>query len=318
MREKLSSIFLSPEVSIELFLEFFMLIVLSFTLFQTLYILKYHKDGSASELQYKLEKKSYLVSVVISVVLILKILLVAFFTYSLDELSLIVPGAMCGAGVIGSNGYGEPLLLLKLVILLFASLWLLLNRADTYAKDNLYFKKKMWFFIVLYILIVGEFLLSLNFFTLIQTQNPVLCCSVIYTDTSNPIPFNLSKYELLVLFCVLYVTVMFCAYKKQKLLLLIFGVFFTYISYYALVYFFSAYIYELPTHKCPFCMLQKEYNYIGYFIYITLFLGIYHLFSTWFNFVKNSFKKVILFFTLFVFILLSFFLIYIIRNGVFL
>ncbi len=103
MREKLSSIFLSPEVSIELFLEFFMLLVLSFTLLQSLYILKYYKDGTSTELQYKLEKKSYLVSVVISVVLILKISLVAFFTYSLDELSLIVPGAMCGAGVIGSN-----------------------------------------------------------------------------------------------------------------------------------------------------------------------------------------------------------------------
>ncbi len=316
MREKLSSIFLSPEVSIELFLEFFMLLVLSFTLLQSLYILKYYKDGTSTELQYKLEKKSYLVSVVISVVLILKISLVAFFTYSLDELSLIVPGAMCGAGVIGSNEYGEPLLLLKLAIVLFASLWLLLNKADTYAKDNLYFKKKMWFFIVLYILIVGEFLLSLNFFTLIQTQNPVLCCSVIYTDTSNPIPFNLSKYELLVLFCALYIVVVLSAYKKQKLLLLIFGTFFTYISYYALVYFFASYIYELPTHKCPFCMLQKDYNYIGYFIYTTLFLGTYYIYAVWFDFVKSGFKKVILFFTLFVFILLSFFLIYIIRNGV--
>ncbi len=207
-------------------------------------------------------------------------------------------------------------MLLKLAIVLFASLWLLLNKADTYAKNNLYFKKKMWFFIVLYILIVGEFLLSLNFFTLIQTQNPVLCCSVIYTDTSNPIPFNLSKYELLVLFCALYIVVVLSAYKKQKLLLLIFGTFFTYISYYALVYFFASYIYELPTHKCPFCMLQKDYNYIGYFIYTTLFLGTYYIYAVWFDFVKSGFKKVILFFTLFVFILLSFFLIYIIRNGV--
>ncbi len=316
MREKLSSIFLSPEVFIELFLEFFMLIVLSFVFFQSLYILKYYKDGSGTELQYKLEKKSYLVSVVISVVLILKILLLAFFTYALDELSLIVPGAMCGAGVIGSNGYGEPLLLLKLAILLFASLWLLLNKADSYAKDTKYFKKKMWLFIPLYILIIGELLLSLNFYTLIQTQNPVLCCSVIYGDISNPIPFNLTKYELLVLFCVLYLVVMQSAYKKQKRVLLISSIFFTYIAYYALVYFFGAYIYELPTHKCPFCMLQGEYNYIGYLIYISLFLGVYYSFGVQFEIVKNGFNKVILFFSSFVFILWVFFLIYIIRNGV--
>ena len=140
MREKLSSVFLSPEIFIELFLEFLLLLVLSFTLLQTLYILKYFKQGSTTELQYKLEKKSYLVGVVISVVLICKIILVAFFTYSLDELSFIVPGAMCVAGVISSNDYGEPLLGLKLVILLLASLWLLVNKVDIFSKKSIYFK----------------------------------------------------------------------------------------------------------------------------------------------------------------------------------
>jgi hypothetical protein len=35
----------------------------------------------------------------------------------------------------------------------------------------------------------------------------------------------------------------------------------------------SCYIYELPTHHCPFCILQKEYGYIGYLIYLTLLGG---------------------------------------------
>ncbi|MEA3522060.1 MAG: hypothetical protein U9R50_03720 [Campylobacterota bacterium] len=312
----MSSIFLSPEIFIELFLEFLLLLVLTFTLFQTFFILRYFKQGSTTELQYKLEKKSYLVGVAISVVLIFKIILVAFFTYSLDELSFIVPGAMCVAGVISSNDYGEPLLLLKLAILLFASLWLLVNRADTNAKKSLYFKKKMWFFIVLYIFILIEFLLSLKFFTLIETQNPVLCCSVIFREIDNPVPFNLSSFELLALFYTLYISVMACAYQKQKLALLVSSIVFTYISYYAIVYFFGTYIYELPTHKCPFCMLQKEYFYIGYFIYITLFLGVYYTFAAQFEFMRNSFKKVILFFTIFVLTLSAYFLIYIIRNGV--
>ena len=37
--------------------------------------------------------------------------------------------------------------------------------------------------------------------------------------------------------------------------------------------FVSCYIYELPTHHCPFCILQKEYGYIGYLIYVTLLGG---------------------------------------------
>jgi len=48
---------------------------------------------------------------------------------------------------------------------------------------------------------------------------------------------------------------------------------FTVISYYGVVYFFGTYIYELPTHKCPFCMMQKEYHYVGYLLWGTLFFG---------------------------------------------
>jgi hypothetical protein len=42
------------------------------------------------------------------------------------------------------------------------------------------------------------------------------------------------------------------------------------VSLAAVFSFISPYIYELPTHRCPFCILQKEYGYIGYLIYATL------------------------------------------------
>jgi hypothetical protein len=35
----------------------------------------------------------------------------------------------------------------------------------------------------------------------------------------------------------------------------------------------SPYVYELPTHHCPFCILQKEYHWLGYPLYATLLLG---------------------------------------------
>jgi hypothetical protein len=38
----------------------------------------------------------------------------------------------------------------------------------------------------------------------------------------------------------------------------------------SLVSFISPYIYELPTHHCPFCILQREYGFIGYPLYGTL------------------------------------------------
>jgi len=309
MREKLSSIFLSPEISIELFLELLLLLVLSFTLLQSLYILKNYKGGETTTLQYSLEKKSYLVSIVISISLSIKILLLVFFVYSLNELSFIIPGAMCGAGVISSNEYGEPLLTLKLVILLLSSLWLVLNKKDLLEPTSPYLKKKILYFTALYFFILLEFILSLKFFSSIDTQSLILCCTSIYTENldSNPLPFNMTKLQLVSLFYIVYFMLMYFAYKKQKEFLLFFSFVFLYLSYYALVYYFSAYIYELPTHKCPFCMLQMEYNYIGYFIYASLFLAVYNTFIL-------SYNKIILYYSLFIIILIYPMLSYFIEN----
>jgi hypothetical protein len=42
-------------------------------------------------------------------------------------------------------------------------------------------------------------------------------------------------------------------------------------SFFAVISFISLYFYELPTHHCPFDLLQSEYNYIGYPLYLSLF-----------------------------------------------
>jgi hypothetical protein len=41
----------------------------------------------------------------------------------------------------------------------------------------------------------------------------------------------------------------------------------------ALIGFISLYIYELPTHHCPFCILQSEYKYVGYPLYLGFLFG---------------------------------------------
>jgi len=46
------------------------------------------------------------------------------------------------------------------------------------------------------------------------------------------------------------------------------------VSVASLISFISCYFYELPTHRCPFCILQREYRYIGYLLYIILLVGV--------------------------------------------
>lgn len=302
MEEELSSIFLSPEISIGLFLDFVLLMILSVGFVQSFYFLKKSKTALDSEMSYMLEKKSYLTNTIISTSLIIKIILLIFFIYSLDELATIIPGAMCVTGVLASNIFGSPLLLLKLVILLLISLWLMLSREDM--------KKKIVYFMIVYLFILVEFILSFYFLGSIDTQTKVSCCSAKFAVVQNPIPFNISASELALYFAGSYLLVLASAVLKKKILLLMTTLLFVYISYYALIYYFGAYIYGDATHKCPYCMLKQEYSFIGYIIYASLFLTL--LYSLSIVLFKNTdkYKKVILFSSFVVLILFCYFLVY--------
>ena len=157
---KLSEILLSYEVMITLFVNSILFLLLSIAFYNSLHILKNYKKNSTTELQYSLEKKSYLVTTIIFLALIIKIFMLPYFTYTIDELSNIIPGAMCGAGVISANSYGEPLIVLKIVIIIFVMLWLRLNKEDLHSKNFKYFTEKIGFYLFIYLWISVEIVLE--------------------------------------------------------------------------------------------------------------------------------------------------------------
>jgi hypothetical protein len=232
---------------------------------------------SYTPLQFALERQSYLVTTITLFVFLVKFLLVLYFVFTLDTLALLVPGAMCGAGVITANEYGSYLLILKLIILFCLTLWLYLHHVDMQTKDHRWFKEKSWLFAAIFMLIILELVLDYAYFMHIDTHDPVSCCSALFgqLEGSNPLPFGLNITTLLILFYMLFALVILSLHSGQTVLYIISNVLFMFIAYYAVVYFFGTYIYELPTHKCPFCMLQVEYYYVGYIIWVSLFLGSY-------------------------------------------
>ncbi len=319
--ELLADIFLSYEVGINLFVHVVLFLLLTVAFYHSIFILRdYKKEGSSAK-QYLLEKKSYLVTTIITISLMIKIVLLPFFTYSLNQLSEIIPGAMCGAGVISSNIYGEPLIALKIFIILMTLLWLKLNAEDLKSRNFKYFKKKTLFFLILYLLIFIEILVELLFFTNLTTLNPVLCCSALYSsvDENSPLPFNLSIALIITLFYTLYFLILLASVFKKRVILAILSLPFIYISYYSLVYFFSTYIYQLPSHKCPYCLLQSDYYYIGYFIYSSLIISTYYALNSFiFKTQKNSLKQSIVWYSIFILFTSFNFLLYLIINRTFL
>jgi len=271
----MNEVLLSNQVIVYLLSEVILFLLLFIAFLVSLNILQKWNFESFNPTQFRLEKDTYLVNTIILFVFALKFILVIYFIFTIDELSNIVTGAMCGAGVITANSYGTPLLTLKLTILLFLTLWMYINHYDTKTKDHHYIKDKTWLFISIFLILIFELFLDFQYFTNIDTHQPVSCCSALFgqLEGANPLPFGLNITMLLTLFYLLYTLVILALYSKQKLLYIITNLLFLYIAYYAIVYFFGTYIYQLPTHKCPFCMLQVNYFYIGYAVWGSLFIG---------------------------------------------
>jgi len=228
-----------------------------------------------TEEQYALERRAYLVMTIILAAFALKFLLLPFFVFGIDRLSDLVPGAMCAAGVISANGYGLPLLFLKLLILFLLILWIALNHYDLEAKRYPWFRLKSWLFLLIFALVTLELWMDWAYFTHIDLRQPVSCCSALFgqLEGANPLPFGLTIQLLLLLFYLLYALIVAVTLARQTLLMILGYGLFVFVAYYAVVYFFGTYVYELPTHKCPFCMLQRPYHYVGYLIWGSLFGG---------------------------------------------
>ena len=320
------SIFLSNSIIVFLFLESILLFLFLYALYPTIQILKNWDFSSTEPLQYKLEKKNYLVATILFFVISIKILLFIFFISSLDKLSNIVPGAMCAAGVIGANEFGNILLFLKIFLIFLFGVWLIINKLDLMAKNYPYIKIKYSLFLFLFVVLIFEYILNIAYFSNISLKNPVLCCSVVFgaSEAINGLPFGLNTKLLLILFYLLFILIITTNITKNTLLSFVANFLFLFIGYYCLTYFFGTYIYELPTHKCPFCMLQQEYYYIGYVLWGSLSIGVFFgivpfiLQITIKKAVSNFHTLSIVFNTIFVLLCTYFVFIYYIKNGVFL
>ena len=268
---------LSNQVIVFLLSESILFALLFIAFIVSLQVLKKWDFESFTPYQFSLERKAYLVTTIIFCVFLLKFILVIYFVFTIDALAPLLPGAMCGAGVIKANAYGSYLLILKLSILFLLTLWLYVHFYDMRTKNHQWFKYKSWLFSLIFVIIMLELFLDFSYFTNIDTHMAVSCCSALFgqLEGANPLPFGLSISWLLMLFYLLYILIILTLMNGNSTLYIIANILFLVIAYYAVVYFFGTYIYQLPTHKCPFCMLQPEYYYVGYIIWGSLFMGSY-------------------------------------------
>jgi hypothetical protein len=154
----------------------------------------------------------------------------------------------------------------------------------------------------------------------------VSCCGTLYSSSSTSAIagiFSINTTLMLSLFYGNFLFMVLFYWIRNLYLFAILNLTFVVVALISIIQFFGTYIYELPTHHCPFCYLQSDYYYIGYLLYGLLFLGSFYGMRV--GIVKilgkessRGLKLSILLNLLYIILVSGYVVIYYLRNGVFL
>lgn len=237
--------------------------------------------GSGSERQLELERRTYLISTLLSVAFALQILSLFLFVFTADRLHGMFSGAMCAAGTLNVNGFGYPVLVLKIVTFLLAGLWLVVNHADTRGYDYPLIKPKYALLLLLGPLVLVEGYLQYRYFAGLHPEVITSCCGSLFGQGQKGIAGDLAALPAGPMEGAFFggmAATMACGIRFRRtgrggyLFSIASSATFA-VALASMISFICLYIYELPTHHCPFCILQKEYGYVGYILYVALFGG---------------------------------------------
>jgi hypothetical protein len=236
---------------------------------------------SGSELQLSLERRTYLISTILTYAFAFQMFSLLLFVYTADNLHGFFTGAMCAAGTLNVNEYGYPALLLKTFTFLFAGVWLIVNHVDNRGYDYPLTRRKCLLLLVLMPLVVAEAIALANFFLRLDPNIITSCCGSLFSTDARSIGSDLASLPprpMMVLFCVTTGTCLASGlyFVRKGKGAYLFGLLATatlVVSVLSLISFVSVYFYELPSHHCPFCIFQGEYSYVGYPLYVALLGG---------------------------------------------
>lgn len=318
--------FLSPEIITLAILDTISTLFASVAFIIAFTIAKSWDTQKTTSYQYRLEKRAYLGAIIIKYMLILKIFLFLFYIFTLDKISFVIPGAMCAAGVVNADPLSTPLLFLKVLNLYLFFYWIMIDKEDTEDEKQPYTKVKFQFFLLLYLLLMIEIFLEVYTLFGIDVKSVVDCCGAIFSDKDGSYiatVLDMPKGVLLSLFYSSYLFIWISKRVNNRYMFSLSNLFFLLISLISLIAFYGTYIYELPTHHCPFCLLQEDYSYVGYLLYALLFLGTFYgmlvgVFHLKMQREQSSYRLSLFFNTLYVLIVSAYPLHYFYLNGVWL
>ncbi len=237
--------------------------------------------ASGSERQLALERRTYLVSTILAWAFAFQLLSLFLFIHTADGLSAMFVGAMCAAGTLFVNGWGYPTLLLKIGSFLLAGLWLVLNHADSRGWDYPLLRPKYALLLAIAPVVAVEYGAQAAFFLGLRADVITSCCGTLFSQTGRGVASELAHWPVAPTAAAFFTVMALTLGTGLRLartgrgglpFALLAGAAFP-TGVVALISFVSICFYELPTHHCPFCILQAGYGHVGYLLYVALLGG---------------------------------------------
>jgi hypothetical protein len=247
-------------------------------------LLRHWNPASGGATQIALERQTYLVATGVALVLAIQFAALLLFVYNAERMSVLFTGAMCATGTLNVNAYGFPALGLKLLGFFLAVAWLTLNQADNLGRDYPLIRRKYALLLAIAPVFVAEAVVQALYFAKLDPEVITSCCGSLFSDSGAGVAAELSGTEpkpAMTLFgAVLLATLASGAWLWQtgrggRLFGLLSVAHFV-VALSSVVAFLSLYVYEHPHHHCPFCLLKPEFGYIGYPLYLSLFVATGH------------------------------------------
>ncbi len=239
--------------------------------------------NSSSEGQLLLERKTWLVSTLLNYALGFQIFSAILFIFTADDIHRLFVGAMCATGALNANLVGWLVLLTKGILLFAATFWVVLNRLDQRTEDCPLVRPKHLALVLMTPLVALDLYLQWLYFSGLQPEVITSCCGSLFSAEGESVASDLAgmpvNQAMLLFFSIIggYLVILFsCIIFKAAVLrhlLFIASVLMFFVSIGAVISFISLYIYQMPSHHCPFDMLQANYGYVGYPMYAGLFIA---------------------------------------------
>jgi hypothetical protein len=243
-------------------------------------VLRHWDPASDSNLQIKLENEIWLASTLVEYGLGFQILTLVLFVLAADTFCQVIVGAMCATGALLANDFGMPALLVKIAGVFLYGFWIVLHKLDISSETYPLVKTKYIYLLLILPLLIADITLQTLYIAYLSPDIITSCCAVVFgssTETGRNLLQGYSQTTLLFLYygSIAVLLLLGCILLKRWLLPLaaLFSagwLWFLGLAMVAIITLFSSYIYAMPYHHCPFCILKPEYHYIGFALYFTL------------------------------------------------